>query len=655
MTTSYSNLLHLKSTLSELPKSFYNKLNNSEKEIFDELLRTIEASYPANRVQKKKLEKNVANNDTIKIAVGDFQPRIVIFCLNLKKAIVNRHYRLKRFAFGLVRCLYKEAVRLSNTSLPKSGKRSRKLEQLSKDLGTSNDDIEENILKLRIQSEINRKNALKGVVKLMLLKKERSNRNYLFLEWNKALSIKLAKKQRFFQLIKSLCRSFQQKYFQNLIKSISNSRLALKVLGFSLKVALNKRLYQMFYIVISFNHPNIFKLVKSEPVLSRLPNSKNFTIENSEFIPGFNYKEFALLESPKNVNHHLKGASKNIKRATTADDEENVEDFTYEPKKTTKMIKKKKVLLRRSNDVAKINKITSNHHWVEAFALLKWKKFYFSQKPEVQNKQSLCIMVVQLIEKAAEKIQNEYKYYAFENLKMKYSLQNQSKNFKLSLGSSLIYNIIQKKNKLLSYKTFYSLKQPTYSSTSNPQVLKASKGSQSNIENLEKRTFYFYKKFKEEIKKIQLKKKIIGFVSIQNFYDTRVDKVIKEKLTALFLIIRRVHYSYLYNTFHEIKEKSIAFMIKSQGFYFILHSFFEQKMIEKKKDALSKIKGEVYGRVNVLVGSIQRIMNGSLVRKSFESIIVYSVHQQYRHQERASFLANLSEKTYFKRISSCFL
>ena len=106
----------------------------------------------------------------------------MLFVANVSHSIVNRHYRLKRFAFGLVRCLYKEAVRLSNTSLPKSGKRSRKLEQLSKDLGTSTDDIEENILKLRIQSEINRKNALKGVVKLMLLKKERSNRNYLFLE-----------------------------------------------------------------------------------------------------------------------------------------------------------------------------------------------------------------------------------------------------------------------------------------------------------------------------------------------------------------------------------------------------------------------------------------------------------------------------------------
>ena len=802
MSTHYNNYLHLKSTLKELPKTFYNKLTRSEKVIFDELLNSIDSTL--SRPQPQKTHHKTA-------VIGDFQPRVVVFCLNLKKAILNRNYRLKRFAFGLVRCLFKEIQRTAMMREKKkaytpgyqrevefNGSSSRADESLFK--------IDESIMRVRAKTETKRKLVLNGVVKLMLKSREKTQRNNLLLVWKYATEKRIAKKNRFVQLISAVSRGICGRHFRNLSRRICSSMVPVELFEMCFRRMLNQRLCAVFYLMQGFLHSKpltpekilevspirtvefqidkgesmchfntkrrappqksgnsepkkamkvplqiergetlaclgVVKAVISEkvnptvefgeylyclglakpeppeivvptletgesisctsvkqfenpeiviPTLERgdfitclgitkpvvqekiiytetlnTNNPQNeLQTENGDFIPCLNYKEKALLESTINTKRNKgKVSAKPIEKEVIPEaniiEDENFEDFTRSgPKKTTKMIKKKKQLLGRSKDMEKINKVTSNHLWVLNFALLKWKKYYFSVQTSSQHREGLGITIVQLLEKALEKAKKNREYYAFENLKIQDTVKKQGKNFRLSVGISMISNFFAKKRVFSLFQGINSLKVPrtikTYTNSS-AGVSKVSKGAQSDIENLEKRTFYFYKSLKEVIKKIQLKKKIIGLVSIQNFYDSRIDRGIKVKLTSLFLVIQQIHFSALYSVFHEIKEKSLTFKIKSQAFYFIIQSLIENKSQKFKKSALKALEANSHGKLAYFVNKIEDTIHKSSMRSAFIDLNLYTVNLHHFKAMRDDFFGKLAEKIYTKRVSSSFL
>lgn len=253
------------------------------------------------------------------ITVENFQPRIFVFCFNLKQVIANRKYRLKRYSFGLIRCLYKEVLRNKQSNISK--KRIRKVEEKSKDFGTSTEDIEQTIEKAT--KSYGKKIILKNFTKFIEQKNNRSQRKILFTEW--------------------------------------------------------------YRILISIQKQKI----------------ENINLENE-------YQKKSIIIT-----------------------EESFEDLRPIEKKNTKMKKTKKPLL--------LNR---------------------KQIPEKNEEDDKAILE------------------------------------KSTLATSI--------------------------------------GAQSEIKSLEKKVFYFYKKFKSVIKKILLKNKIIGIVAIQDYFGSRVDKTFKIKFSNLF-------------------------------------------------------------------------------------------------------------------------
>lgn len=622
MSSAYTNYLHLKTTLQDLPKNFYNKLTENEKGVFDELLTTIDSILPS--PNKKKSKPN-------QIVVGNFQPRTVIMCLNLKKISNGKMFRLKRFTFGLMRCLYKEAIRLKAFQEPKV--RRRKEEAKSKDFGTSTEDIEISILRVRAEGAENRKNTMKGVVKLMTMKQEKKGRNWLFSEWKRIYDDKIRKKSLFLDFVNNILVSRCSQYCKEIFAKKVFPRMSSKFMKITLSSIVMKRISSYFHKLCAE------KVVKVEEVKK---DPGFFTVETQDFIFGCNFKEAILSEINENVL-----------------DKENevAEEFRYGPKKNTKMIKKKKQLLRRSKDMDRITVLDKNHKWVLAFALLKWKKLYFSIHSEFQNKSSLAKTISQLLEKIYQKVVLNRKSMFFQLIKVKYDINRQSRAFKISLGVSHLESITSKRlNKYILY-SFYDLKEFNIraASPSSPSAGARSQSPGSNADLQERKTYCFYRKLKSVLKKAQLKKKIMAFVSLQNFYDTRVNRVMKNSISALFQMLQRSLFGIMYNAFQDIRERSVANMIKSQAFYFIVQSVIEKNLFINCKRAFTSIKASPYGSINYLVRTIDKKLIYSHLRTGFDSILDHCVNLNSFLLVRAMFAKKLYEKTYFKRLSSSFL
>ncbi|OMJ85155.1 hypothetical protein SteCoe_13545 [Stentor coeruleus] len=622
MSSAYTNYLHLKTTLQDLPKNFYNKLTENEKGVFDELLTAIDSILPSSKKKKSK---------TNQIVVGNFQPRTVIMCLNLKKISTGKMFSLKRFAFGLMRCLYKEVIRQKASQVPKG--RRRKEEAKSKDFGTSTEDIEISILRVRAEGAENRKNTLKGVVKLMTMKQEKKGRNWLFSEWKRIYDDKIRKKSMFLGFINKVLVSRLSQCCKGIFAKKVFPRMTSKLMKMTLSNILMKRMGLYFHKLCSE------QIVKVEAVRK---DPGFFTVEAQDFMFGCNFKEAILSEINENVL-----------------DKENecAEEFRYGPRKNTKMIKKKKQLLRRSKDMDKITVLDKNHRWVLAFALLKWKKLYFSIHSDFQNKSSLAQTMSQLLEKIYQKVVLNRKSMFFQLIKVKYDINKQSRPFKISLGVSHLDSIISRYlNKYILY-SFYDLKEFNIraASPSSPSGGARSQSPGSNADLQERKAYCFYCKLKSVLKKAQLKKKIMAFVSLQNFYDTRVDRVMKNRISALFQMLQRSLFGIMYNAFQDIREKSVANMIKSQAFYFIVQSVIEKNLFVNCKKAFTSIKAYPYGSVNYLVRTIDKKLVYSHLRTGFDSILNHCVNLNSFLFVRAMIAKKVYEKTYFKRLSSSFL
>lgn len=630
MKPTYRDFLHLRTTLKELPKNFYNKLDIKEKDIFDELLHTIDSTFTPKRIPKKH---EILVPDPLSGNI--FQPRLLILCLNLTKILDSNRYKSKRFTFGLIRCLYKEATRVVRKTQSRS---SRRLEpdQSTLELQTMTEDIEQSIKRVRAEMLQKKNQVLKNVVKVMLEQKKNCYRNYLFSIWRKESKFVCLRKKFFVQVFWKILLNKTRVSFRAICPITAKApTLAKKFLCSTLKLVCYKVLFQ------------VVVLIKSVKVnRSAQPSSLNLKVHEFEIWVGESVgvgsnKQSALKENLGERSHKAK-ADKPIGQEN---EDVQVEEFVYSKKPMTKMTKKKKQLLRSANQ-----KIDKNHKWVEAFALMKWKKNYYSIQSKAQTKGNLGVLIIQLLEKIFEKMTKNRKFLFFESIKVKYSINKQSIPFKLTLATSTIENLLKKKFSILIYSAVQSIKAyKPETQTENSNTLNLSTST------LERKTYFFYKKLKTVLKKLQLKKIIMAFVSLQNFYEVKPDKQVKSKINSIFQIMRQHYFNRIYNGFQDIKEKSVVSMIKSQAFYFIIQSVIERKKFSHSKFSLCKIQAFVKGNANYLAGLIEKKIFNAMVRDSFKKIQAYSVDVDNFKYLRSVFTKSLTEKIYYKRLSSCFV
>lgn len=96
-------------------------------------------------------------------------------------------------------------------------------------------------------------------------------------------------------------------------------------------------------------------------------------------------------------------------------------------------------------------------------------------------------------------------------------------------------------------------------------------------------------------------------------------------------------------------------MIRSQAFYFIIHSVFEKRTQSNIRTSLCKIKASVQGGKSFSASLIEKKIFTAMVRDGFKRIKEYSVNVDNFRYLRSAFTKNLTEKIYFKRLSSCFV
>lgn len=638
MKPTYRDFLHLRTTLKELPKNFYNKLDIKEKDIFDELLNTIDSTFTPKRIPKKH-----------EILVPDphlsnvIQPRLIILSLNLTKILEANRYKSKRFTFGLIRCLYKEAIRANRKTQSRS---SRRLDPdyLAKELPGAEDDIEQSIKRVRAEYQQRKNKMLKNVVKLMLEQKNNSKRNFMFDFWRRELKFVVLRKKLVSQVFWKICVVRARVGFRALCPvTVKAPKMVSRLLFNTLKMLVFKRVINAFVLIKS---KKVDRSVQPSPLNFKLPELKVCTCDPIEVK---NIKPSALIENSSeriNKTKALKPSEKENNENIVKDlDQSPIEDFVYTKKPVTKMVKKKKQLLRNANQ-----KIEKNHQWVQAFALIKWKKNYYSIQSKVQKKGNLGVLIMQLLEKLFEKMKKNRKFLFFESLKVKHSLTKQSLAFKLTLGINTLETILSKKFNIKLYSTLQLIK------AFKPEIPAETQDVQEpSTSQLERKTYFFYKKLKTVLKKLQLKKIIMAFVSLQNFYEVKPDKQVKSKLNCIFHILRQYHFSRLYNTFQDIKEKSVVSMIKSQAFYFIIHSVFERKKYSNLKFTLCKVQAYIKGNANYMANLIEKKIIGAMLRDSFKKIYAFSVNVDNFKFLRSVFTKSLTEKIYYKRLSSCFV
>ena len=133
MATMYNAYLDLKTIIKELPSSLLNKLNEDEKKKIFHLFEAVEILKPKT-LSKYSKKIHVVDNQTF------FRPRNIIFCLNLRKIFGIKRSKLVKFAFYVIRCLFKEFQRNKNKNRPSRPKKIIHVKYLSKEAGTNTED-----------------------------------------------------------------------------------------------------------------------------------------------------------------------------------------------------------------------------------------------------------------------------------------------------------------------------------------------------------------------------------------------------------------------------------------------------------------------------------------------------------------------------------
>lgn len=613
MEGTYATFLQMKTILKELPKEFYSKLSQGEKEKVNELALAVESLKPsyATRVVRRKNYENE----------GGFQPKNIIFCLNMKKVFTSKRFKFLRFAFALIRCLTKDEIR----SERKKHRKSQSLLPMEDLVKDNNDDI----VTVKMLKE-SKKKMLITICKVYLKNKSQILKSKTFFNWTKQYLTYAHLRRNFITIAKSLLK----KRFSSILIKITLHP----------KAAPGKSFQNLFFFLLHKRKALIFsKLFRTCQKCSQ--KKPHLTIEFCEFIPKYNIIETKLSEKSKNTIS--KSNPKNPKQ-TPYDETENFEDFERSPKKNTKMIKKKKTLLRGSKaEVMKINSISKNHSWVEAFALMKWKKFYFSTTSPLQGKGSIGVLVSQILNEFAEKYQKNMKSVFFENLKVRLLVKKQ-KNFKICVLVNVICGIEKGRNKVRMMKAFQILMGYL---GEREEKIEEFYGRMDQIEELQRKGYGVFVILKDFLEHFQLKQKIISFVAIQSCEFSECKDYFSLGLLRLSATLQKLIYIKKYIHFYELKDQVYIKVQKLNFFTEIIGNSLQNAKIRSTISAFLKIKAYSNGRVQCLSDALSKFLNYSHKRYAFLMINSYTIHLANFQFLREMFTSNLLQKIYFKRLS----
>ena len=343
MVSTYRTYLQMKNILKDLQKDFFDKLNDNEKERMNEIFEVAESLKP-NQASKFK-RKSVSSGNI------QFQPRNIIFCLSLKKIFTKKKLKYIRYSFAVIRCLFKDYKRSqqqkSKTNI------SRKIIPAQKDINFTS--TNGNISSVNPNSSIEDK-FFQKICNFIIKKRNNSVKYKIFAAWKARNNKLITNKKIFLAKIKEMLRKRFIKSVLSIYKFTKNNKIAISLLQSSLTIAINKRKNSLLL--------NLFLGKGGE-----MKNKPNLHIQSCEFIPKYNIKEYALSENQK--MSYYTSDTKETSIISYEIDTENFEDFSPAAKINTKMVKKKKILLRSRPAVSKIEILHKNHLWVEGLALVR--------------------------------------------------------------------------------------------------------------------------------------------------------------------------------------------------------------------------------------------------------------------------------------------
>ena len=649
MSGSYATFLKMKTIIKEMPTTFFDKLTEDEQEKFNELIQAAETLKPQPSSKTKTQFQKARNSETIL-----FQPRNIIFCLSMKKVFTSKKLKYIRYSFALIRCLLKEAQRnerklriskIGSTITPIKLKYSANGYEFSEAVsGIPNErktespitprKLEHNEDKHEISALSSRTvNGNKTKSPIAPIKLEYSENGHEISEDSlKTLTgRKIRNQSKMCELLrKKGDQLMQSKFFLAWLNVFINA--SKKNINFTSKIqkVMKKHLHHAFQT--SFHSCS----KRRRPQLS---------IDHCDFIP--------LLEAKENTQSNHNTARRELKNEKCTDETENFEVISTGPRKNTKMIKKKKVLLRGSKlDVTKLEVVNKNHAWVQAFAMLKWKKFYFSVGSTVQVKDHIGVLVTQLLSNFADKYQKNIISIFFENLKVRYSVKKQSRNFRISLFTSIIGKMQKSKKRILQFKAFQMI---YISAISIEQSIQTVNVDIHQAEEIQNKAFLFYKFFKKIFEHNYLKNKVAGFVAIQNFYYTNPRNNITEGLNNLFTLLQRLIFIKKYLNFYELKDEGCIKHQKAELLYEAIEVAVDHVQSKQKFVSFLRLKAFSKGSIECLVSALERFSEKSEIKYSFLMINAYAIHFSNFKYLRNAFTINLLNKIYFKRLSSCLL
>ncbi|OMJ93631.1 hypothetical protein SteCoe_3326 [Stentor coeruleus] len=337
------------------------------------------------------------------------------------------------------------------------------------------------------------------------------------------------------------------------------------------------------------------------------------------------------------------------KTQTKTEEKNEIEDFVYLERKNTKMTKKKKTLLRNSKSTENsIKKISKNHSWVLSFALIKWKKFYFSFRSVNQNSQSISILILQLLVAFSEKYKKKQVKFSFDYIKLRYYIISKNNCLKIWLVVKNISTVIKNKKKMALFKTFSLLnslrKKKIPGKSENKQV--------TRIEDCLNQMFRLLKKLQ---KNVEIKNKIIVFLAIQNYQNEDIKFICKKKLKRMCSLLQKLLFIKKYVYFFELKEEAYVKYKKIEFLKEIIQEAIGRSDARMIRGSFIIMKSLYSGNIQTFMCNIEKVMNKIVKRETFEACAAYSVNLGNFLVLRNCFTSNLMIKIYYKRMSSSFL
>ena len=228
----------------------------------------------------------------------------------------------------------------------------------------------------------------------------------------------------------------------------------------------------------------------------------------------------------------------------------------------------------------------------------------------------------------------------------------QSKKIKLCLLLNHIQNLIKNKENLLIFSSFFSILHCKNDNT----LRKVRNISILSLEDLSKKLTFFIKVLKRFITNEKLKKKIFGFIEIQNYYPVWTHKkVFKTGLNKLFNLMQKLIFIKKYICFYEIKEEVYIRYKKIEFFSNLVEDFIMKSQFLAVRSSFITLKSESQGKILCFCNILLKVFEKSYIRSSFDQIVTYNMNFQKFFYLRGTFTRNLFQKIYFKRLSSCLM